>query len=113
MYGFLRSPYASLGTIARFRRDCTVGILIQCLWLFGGARCLGRGRIRQARLLGHVPVLLAAQVGQYGQHAAVIGLALGEAELAEDAFYVLLHRPVGDEERLRYGPVGAPLGDEG
>jgi hypothetical protein len=57
--------------------------------------------------------LLAAQVGQHGQHAAVVGLALGEAQLAEDAFYVLLHRPAGDEERLRYGPVGAPLGDEG
>ena len=38
---------------------------------------------------------------------------MGQPELAEDAFYVLLHRSAGDEERLRYGLVGAALGHEG
>ena len=40
---------------------------------------------------------LAAQVGQHRQNTAVIGLALGQPELAEDALHVLLHRPAGDE----------------
>ncbi len=57
--------------------------------------------------------VLAAQVGQHSQHSAVVGLALGQPELAEDALYVLLHGAPGDEERLRYGLVGTALGHEG
>lgn len=43
----------------------------------------------------------------------MIGLTLGKPELAEDALYVLLHCPFGDEERTGDRVVGTALGDEG
>ena len=38
---------------------------------------------------------------------------MGKPQLAEDALYVLLHCPFGDEERTGDRVVGATLGDEG
>ena len=50
------------------------------------------------------------QVGQDGQHPAVVGFARGEPELAEGTLDVLLYGSPGDEERLGYGLVGTALG---
>jgi EmrB/QacA subfamily drug resistance transporter len=55
---------------------------------------------------------LGAQVGEDGQNPPVVGVGLGEPELAEDVPYVFLDRTLGDVERSGDGVVGAALGHE-
>jgi hypothetical protein len=59
------------------------------------------------------PGFSASQVGQDGEHPAVVGVGLGEAELVEDALDVLLDGAPGDEERLGDRAVGASFCYEG
>src|SRR5215217_2705756 len=55
---------------------------------------------------------LRAQVGENGEHAAVILGRGGQAKLREDARHVLLDGAVGDDELLGDPGVGAALGHE-
>ena len=51
-----------------------------------------------------------AQVGQYGEHAPMLGRRRPEAELVEDAGHVLLDRRLGDDQRLGDALIRLPLG---
>src|SRR6188472_1107623 len=55
---------------------------------------------------------LRAQVGENGQHAAVVLSRSGQSELGEDAGDVLLHGPLRHDELLRDARVGAAFRHE-
>ena len=57
-------------------------------------------------------VQLLAQVGEHGEHAAVVPGVGREAELREDARHVLLDRALGDDEPLADRLVRAALGHQ-
>src|SRR5215212_6716737 len=52
---------------------------------------------------------LPAEVGEHRKHAAVVVLARGQVELAEDRGHVPLDRPLGDDELGRDRAVRPPL----
>src|SRR5664279_4126863 len=68
----------------------------------------GPGRSDRVRALSAM-LNLAAQVGQYRQHAAVVIGSRQQLQLGEDAGDVSLNRFGGDEEALADGLVGAAL----
>src|SRR5262249_57860242 len=79
-------------------------------------RSKGRGRGEWAA--AHSPQLsralgtLGTQKSEHGEHATVVFRRGGQAQLPEDARYVLLDRALGHDESLRDRLVRPALGDQ-
>src|SRR5580765_7986402 len=76
----------------------------------GGARPRLDGASRRTLVAGSA--LAGRHVGEDGEDAPVIVVALSQVELHEDRGHVLLHCALGDHASLADALVGASLGDE-
>jgi len=80
-----------------------------------GRAALCAGEPSRGRLIGGTgPVgrRSGVEVGEHGQHAAVVVLGRRQAELAEDAVAVLADRLLGDEQPAGDGGVAASFGHQ-